>query len=172
MNISNFFCLSSIEQMLTMDVIELTLLLKSIGFRLDSIDYDEFRSWYKKINDYGNGGSSSTATSTTNAHGRTTTDTDYHYINVEISCSKSKIVSNLSFKINDNNEIAETDGLSSSSSSHAPTDPTKFMTCTCPKRESRSSSNSFWEVQRSGTFANQRRSVNGLLVCKVVNVFS
>lgn len=158
--------------MLTMDVIELTLLLKSIGFRLDSIDYDEFRSWCKKINDFGNGGGqAAAATSTTNA--RTTADADHHYINVEISCSKSKIVSNLSFKINDSNEIAETDVLpsSSSSSSHAPTDPTKFMACTCPKRESRSSSNSFWEVQRSGTFANRRRSVNGLLVCKVVNVF-
>lgn len=167
-----------------MDVIELTLLLKSIGFRLDSIDYDEFRSWYKKTNDYGNGGSASeamsTASTTNTTHARTA-DADHHYINVEISCSKSKIVSNLSFKINDNNEIAETDVLpsssassassASSSSSHAPTDPTKFMTCTCPKRESRFDSNSFWEVQRSGTFANQRRSVNGLLVCKVVNVF-
>lgn len=145
--------------MLTMDVVELTLLLKSIGFRLDSIDYDEIRSWCKRANDCGNGNSAS-ATTTTNA--------DQHYISVEISCSKSKIVSNLSFQINDNNEIAETDVLSLS---EATTDPTKFMACTCPKRESRSSSNSFWEVQRSGTFANQRRSVNGLLVCNVVNVF-
>lgn len=153
--------------MLTMDVIELTLLLKSIGFRLDSIDYDELRSWCKRVNDYGNENCASATTTTNTA--RNTTDADHHYISVEISCSKSKIVSNLSFKINDNNEIAETDVLSSAS--QPPTDPTKFMTCTCPKRESRSSSNSFWEVQRSGTFANQRRSVNGLLVCKVVNVF-
>lgn len=149
-------------QMLTMDVIELTLLLKSIGFRLDSIDYDEFRSWFKKMNDYG----STNAGSATSTNTRTSSDADHHYINVEISCSKSKIVSNLSFKINDN-AIAETDVMSS----HASTDPTKFMTCTCPKRESRSSSNSFWDVQRSGTFANQRRSVNALLVRKVVNVF-
>lgn len=150
--------------MLTMDVIELTLLLKSIGFRLDSIDYDEFRSWCKKMNDYGSTNGAS-ATSTNSAR---TANADHHYINVEISCSKSKIVSNLSFKINDN-EIAETDVMPSS---HATTDPTKFMTCTCPKRESRSSSNSFWEVQRSGTFANRRGSVNALLVRKVVNVFS
>lgn len=163
-----WFCFHQ-SQMLTMDVIELTLLLKSIGFRLDSIDYDEFRSWCKRVNDYGNGnGNGASATSTTNT-ARNTADADHHYISVEISCSKSKIVSNLSFKINDNNGIAETNVMSSSSP--PPTDPTKFMACTCPKRESRSSSNSFWEVQRSGTFANRRRSVNGLLVCKVVNVF-
>lgn len=145
--------------MLTMDVIELTLLLKSIGFRLDSIDYNEFRSWSKKLNDYGN----SRSASATSTNAIRTADVDYHYINVEISCSKSKIVSNLSFKINDS-EIAEV------ISSHAATttDPMKFMACTCPKRESRSNSNSFWEVQRSGTFANQRRSANGLLVCKVI----
>lgn len=137
-----------------MDVTELTLLLHCIGFRLDSIDYDEFRRWNKKSNDYGSNASAS-ATSINTAR---SADADHHYINVEISCSKSKIVSNLSYKFNDS-EIAETEPLSNTTS-----DPTKFMTCTCPKRESRSNLNSFWEVQRSGTFANQRRSVNALLV--------
>lgn len=138
-----------------MDVIELTLLLHSIGFRLNSIDYDELRRWNKKSNNYGSG----VSTASTNA--ACSTDADHHYINVEISCSQSKIVSNLSYKISDS-EISETEP-----SSHTIPDSTKFMACTCPKRESRSGLNSFWEVQRSGTFANQRRSVNGSLVRNV-----
>lgn len=132
-------CSSNRSKLLTMDVIELTLLLKSIGFRLDSIDYDELRSWGKKMTENGTGRA----------------DADHHSIDVQISCSKSKIVSHLSFKLNEN-EIGAA----------AATDPVKSMACSCPKREPRSDNNSFWEVQSSGTFANQRRSINALIVSK------
>lgn len=154
--------------MLTMDVTELTLLLHCIGFRLDAIDYDEFHRWNKKASDCGGASANVSTTSTNTAR---SADAGQHYINVEISCSKSKIVSHLSYKINDS-EIADADRISSSSSSHTTaSDPTRFMACTCPKRESRSNLNSFWEVQRSGTFAHQRRSVNALLVRKLVYAF-
>lgn len=139
-----------------MDVIELTLLLKSIGFRLESIDYDEFRSWGKKSNDCGNN-TSGCASSTTTTFNSGRSDADHH-INVEISCSKSKIVSHLSFKINDSDTVA-TDAYA-----HSTTDPAKLMACSCPKRESRTDNNSFWEVQSSGTFVNQRRSINAIMV--------
>lgn len=136
------------HQLLTMDVVELTLLLKSIGFRLESIDYDEFRSWSKKSGSVGN-------SATTIEPVRAEAD---HYINVEISCSKSKMVSNLSLKTNET-ETTATDAP------HTTTDSAKSVICTCPKREPRKDSNSFWEVQSSGTFANQRRcSVNALMV--------
>lgn len=141
------------SQLLTMDVIELTLLLKSIGFRLESIDFDEFRSWGKKANDCGNGIGASATTINSNR-----SDADHHYINVEISCSKSKIVSHLSFKIN------ESDAGATDIQPHTMTDTTKLIACTCPKRESRNDNNSFWEVQSSGTFSNQRRSINALMV--------
>lgn len=134
-----------------MDVIELTLLLKSIGFRLESIDYDEFRSWGKKFNDCGNGIGASATTINSNR-------TDADQITVEISCSKSKIVSHLSFKISDS-EAAAMD-----TQTHTTADTTKLMACTCPKREPRNDNNSFWEVQSSGTFSNQRRSINALMV--------
>lgn len=136
-----------------MDVIELTLLLKSIGFRLESIDYDELRSWNKKTN-VENGMAAATLNS-----GRT--DADHNYIHVEISCSKSKIVSNLSLKLNDN-ETSATDAETTTTA--ATTSPLKAIVCSCPKRETRNSNNSFWEVQSTGTFANQRRSINALMV--------
>lgn len=151
------FCFSIDPQLLTMDVIELTLLLKSIGFRLESIDYDEFRSWGKKSNDCGNGNSSIASSTTTPYSVRS--DVEQHFINVEISCSKSKIVSNLSFKFN------ECDTVASDTMANSLTDSVKLMTCTCPKREPRNDNSSFWEVQSSGTFqSNQRRSINALLV--------
>lgn len=143
------------SQMLTMDVIELTLLLKSIGFRLESIDYDELRCWSKKIGEHGNG-ASTTATATNPVR----TDADHHYINVQISCSKSKIVSNLSLKFNDGETAAVADAQ------QPPTEPSKTITCSCPKRETRNTNNSFWEVQSSGTFSNQRRSINLLMVSR------
>lgn len=146
------------SQMLTMDVIELTLLLKSIGFRLDSIDYDEFRNWSKKSSEHGNG-TNGGASAVNSIH----TDADHHYINVEISCSKSKIVSNLTLKFNDSETSVASDA-------HTATSPSKLIACSCPKRESRNGNNSFWEVQSSGTFSNQRRSINALMVnCQFLN---
>lgn len=148
-----------------MDVIELTLLLKSIGFRLESIDYDEFRSWSKKFGEKGNGVSTTTTTKTTTTMAPSTTNSiradDHHYINVEISCSKSKIVSNLSLKLFDDETSA---AVGTIDAQHPMTDPSKTIACSCPKRETRNTNNSFWEVQSSGTFSNQRRSINSLMV--------
>lgn len=149
-SIECFFLSFNRSQLLTMDVIELTLLLKSIGFRLESIDFDEYRSWSKKTSENGTGNATSNS-------GRA--DADHNYIHVEISCSKSKIVSNLSLKLNDNETAA-----SDSQISAAATSPSKSIACSCPKRETCNASNSFWEVQSSGTFANQRRSINALMV--------
>lgn len=147
-----FFSSLDRSQLLTMDVVELTLLLKSIGFRLESIDFDEYRSWSKKSTENGNG----TGGATTANSGRT--DADHNYIHVEISCSKSKIVSNLSMKFNDN-ETAATDAQATA----ATTSPSKSIACSCPKRETHNSNNTFWEVQSSGTFV-QRHSINALMV--------
>lgn len=142
-----------------MDVIELTLLLKSIGFRLESIDYDEFRCWNKKSGENGIG-----AAANASATGGVATDADQHYINVEITCTKSKIVSNLSLKFNETDADHATDA-------HQAPDPTKSITCTCPKREPSKDNNSFWEVQSSGTFANPRRlSINALMVSQFCNL--
>lgn len=132
-----------------MDVIELTLLLKSIGFRLNSIDFDERHFSQKNANENENG-----ASSIKNSQ----SDIDYNSINVQISCSKSKIVSNLSFKFDDSEvDVATT------------MDSNKLATCTCPKREQRDTNNSFWEVQSSGTFVNPRRSMNVLMMVSHIN---
>lgn len=151
-----------------MDVIELTLLLKSIGFRLESIDYDEFRSWSKKTSEHG---ATTASTAATAASKPIRTDADNHYINVEISCSKSKIVSNLSLKFNDGEttstaaaEAGAAAAVMTDAQQHPMTDPSKTIACSCPKREPRNSNHSFWEVQSSGTFSNQRRSINSLMV--------
>ncbi|XP_055296747.1 probable serine/threonine-protein kinase nek3 [Sitodiplosis mosellana] len=150
---------SSKSKLLTMDVIELTLLLKSIGFRLESIDYDELRCWSgKKFGENGNAASTATPASTSATNSIRTDAADHHYINVEISCSKSKIVSNLSLKFNDDEPAVVTDAAQ-----HPMTDPSKMIVCSCPKREMRNINNSFWEVQSSGTFSNQRRSINSLM---------
>lgn len=128
-----------------MDVIELTLLLKSIGFRLNSIDFDERHISQKNPNE--------------NENGVPQSDVDYNSINVQISCSKSKIISNLSFKFNDTEVDATTTTM----------EPAKLATCTCPKREQRDTNNSFWEVQSSGTFVNPRRSMNALMMVSQFN---
>lgn len=128
-----------------MDVIELTLLLKSIGFRLNSIDFDE-QHFAGKMN--GNG-TRSAGTSPTNQQAA-----GEHFINVQISCSQSKIVSNLSLNM----------GAEHNAMDAASIDPNKCAACTCPKREQRENNNSFWEVQSTGTFANRRRSMNTLLM--------
>lgn len=150
------------SQLLTMDVIELTLLLKSIGFRLESIDYDELRCWNgKKFGENGNGASTAMPTPTSASSIRTDA-ADQHYINVEISCSKSKIVSNLSLKFNDGEAAAAL--TDAPSAQHPMTHPLQTIACSCPKRETRNTNNSFWEIQSSGTFSNQRRSINSLMV--------
>ncbi|XP_031625340.1 mucin-5AC-like [Contarinia nasturtii] len=163
------------SKLLTMDVRELTLLLKSIGFRLESIDYDDARCWHKKSNENGTA-SSATANSVRtdgNASTASIAATDQqHYINVEISCSKSKIVSNLSLRFND----CETTTAASSTTTtpttavdtqahttQAPDSPSRMIACSCPKREANDEQNSFWEVQSSGSFVNQRRSITSLI---------
>lgn len=111
-----------------MDVIELTLMLKSIGFRLDSIDYNAQRFSGGKISDI----KTDDVTSVPAAK-------NANFISVDISCGKSKIISRMSYKLNN------TDDQSSQ--------------CTCPKKET-VADNSFWEIQSSGSFVNQRRSLN------------
>lgn len=133
-------------QLLTLDAIELTLILKSIGFRLESLDFDD-----DKLN-----GLKNTANINTNSMNNIplaktpsppSTNSSSHFLNVEISCSKSKIVSRLSFKFGENDSNA---GATSALSS-----------CTCPSKEMTDNNNSFWEIQSTGTFVNQRRSLGG-----------
>lgn len=139
-----------------MDVIELTLLLKSIGFRLESIDFDELRCWSKKSGENVHEVGAAAVSDTNFTH-----SDEQHFINVEISCSKSKIVSKLSLKFN------ETDATATDA--HKMPSPTNTIACTCPKREPLHDNNSFWEVQSSGTFANPRRlSINALMVSQFV----
>lgn len=128
-----------------MDVIEMTLLLKSIGFRLNSIDYDEHGVSKVKSNENGYDNQSESDINSS------------HSISVRISCSKSKMVSNLSYKyVEDGAKITPQKGAAALST-----------VCTCPKRElCTNNNNSFWEVQSSGTFSNQRKSMAALtLVC-------
>lgn len=143
-----FICFN---KLLTMDVIELTLLLKSIGFRLNSIDFDEQHFAAKKNGD----GMAAATVGTSPKHQQA--DTGDHFINVQISCSKSEIVSHLSLKLNGDHKATDT----------ATVEPNKCTAaCTCPKREKHDDNNSFWEVQSSGTFANRRRSMNALLMVR------
>lgn len=131
------------SQLLTMDVIELTLLLKSIGFRLNSIDIDAQHFAAKR---QPGDGTPSAGTSPTSQQA----DAGDHCIDVQISCSQSQIVSNLSLQLR-----AATDTVAT-----APVELAKCTAaCTCPKREQRDDNNSFWEVQSSGTFANRRSNV-------------
>lgn len=159
------YCFPVNQQLLTMDVTELTLLLKSIGFRLESIDYDELRCWGKKTNDNGNASTAinSARTDVSSAAGTVATD-QQHYINVEISCSKSRLVSHLSLKFNEGVEKGAADAQA-----HPIADSSKVIACSCPKRETRNANSSFWEVQSSGKFVNQRRSINSLMVSKRKN---
>lgn len=122
-----------------MDVIEMTLLLKSIGFRLDSMDFDDRGTIFdKKSNENGHDSMSEP-------------DVNSHSINVRITCSKSKLISNLSYKYTESDvKLMSRDGKIISTA------------CTCPKREQHDNNNSFWEVQSSGTFANKRRSIGAL----------
>lgn len=134
-----------------MDVIELTLLLKSIGFRLNSIDFDEQHFAAKTNGDGGAGGGAGTSPT----QHQQAADTGDHFINVQISCSKSEIVSQLSLKLSAEHKATAA----------ATVEPSKCTAaCTCPKREKHDDNNSFWEVQSSGTFANRRRSTALLLV--------
>lgn len=136
-------------KLLTMDAIELTLLLKAIGFRLNSIDFDEHR--------FTNGKSKLSTQTPSKPTMSPLTQSDYdHYVNIEITCSKSKIVSHLSYKLDDNDATngATTQLIKS----------TKSNVCTCPKPKTIGNNNSFWEVQSTGSFANQKRSMNGLLI--------
>lgn len=115
----------------------MTLLLKSIGFRLNSIDFDELSMSDTKSNENDNTSES---------------DINSHSINVRITCSKSKIVSNLSYKYAEQSDAEKAT-------------PRTGTVCTCPKRESfNNNNNSFWEVQSSGTFANRRKSVGALIL--------
>lgn len=104
----------------------MTLMLKSIGFRLESIDYvsDEGR--------FSLPGSASEKEPVLKG--------DADTIFVDITCSKSKLVSRLSYKFNQDGAMAAV--------------PTH---CTCPRRES-VADNSFWEIQSSGSFINQQRN--------------
>lgn len=129
-------------QLLTMDVIELTLLLKSIGFRLNSIDFDAQHFAAKR---QPGDGTPSAGTSPTSQQA----DAGDHRIDVQISCSQSRIVSNLSLKLRE-----ATDAVAA-----APVELAKCTACTCPKRAQRDDNNSFWEIQSSGTFANRRPNV-------------
>lgn len=122
-----------IAQLLPIDVTEVTLMLKSIGFRLDSIDFNAQRFCGGKISDHKADDVMSSPLPAAK---------EANYISVEISCGKSKIISRLSYKLSD-------DEQSVSPSSQ----------CTCPKKEG-TVDNSFWEIQSSGTFVNQRRSLN------------
>lgn len=140
-------------QLLTMDAIELTLLLKSIGFRLNSIDYDaEHFAAKRQPGD----GASSAGTSPKSQQA----DTGDHFISVQISCSKSEIVSNLSLKVSGSDDRKVDDDNATVSVEQA-----KCTACTCPKREPRDDNNSFWEIQSSGTFANRRSNVLRMVKC-------
>lgn len=110
-----------------MDVIELTLMLKSIGFRLDSIDFNAQRFSGGKISDI----KADDVTAVPAAK-------DSNFISVDISCGKSKIISRLSYKLNNADD--------------------HLSQCTCPKKET-VAENSFWEIQSSGSFVSQRRSL-------------
>lgn len=125
-----------------MDVIELTLMLKSIGFRLESIDFNAQRFSGGKIADIK---SDDVMASPSPA------SKDANFISVDISCGKSKIISRLSYKLSDDDQL-----MSSLSSQ-----------CTCPKKEA-TVDNSFWEIQSSGSFVNQRRSLSA--AAKKVNI--
>lgn len=114
-----------------MDVIELTLMLKSIGFRLDSIDFNAQRFSGGKISDL----KADDVMASSSPAAR-----DANFISVDISCGKSKIISRLSFKLSND-------------------DQSMSSQCTCPKKDA-IVDNSFWEIQSSGSFVNQRRSLN------------
>lgn len=111
-------------------------MLKSIGFRLDSIDFNAHRFSGGKICDVKT--DDLMATSSPAAK-------DSNFISVDISCGKSKIISRLSYKLSNDDQLAPTSS-----------------NCTCPKKDS-VTDNSFWEIQSSGSFANQRRSFNGAI---------
>lgn len=120
-----------------MDVIELSSFLKAIGFRLQSIDYDESRCWSKSIDQNGNSASTSEANSI---------PSNDHFINVQISCTKSKIVSNLSLKLGD----GDTDVVANAQQPTA--DLSKTISCSCATPLSAMD-------QSSDTFPNQRHSL-------------
>lgn len=74
-----------------MDVIDLTLILKSIGFRLESIDFNASRFSGGRIADWkADEVISSPAKSSAN---------DSQFISVDISCGKSKIISRMSYRL-------------------------------------------------------------------------
>lgn len=106
-----------------MDVVEMTLLLKAIGFRLDSIDYN------------GDEQNNSFLHNTENDKDTMKNDSDTIYVNIK--CTKSKLLSRLSYKFNQDGGAA--------------TIPTN---CTCPRKET-VADNSFWEIQSSGSFISQ-----------------
>ena len=113
-----------------LDAVELTLVLKSCGFRLESIDYSD------SLNTNGgtNGGAVGINSSKSTSPSSTTVDNE-DSITIDISCSRSKIVSRLKYKF----------GADES--------------CSCPPKDEVAGNNSFWEVQASGAFSNNRRSL-------------
>lgn len=121
----------------------MTLILKSVGFRLESLDFGE-----EKLNGFKNTANINTNSSNNVPLAKTPSPPSAnpaHFLNVEISCSKSKIVSRLSYK------FGESDGNTGAAGT--------MNRCTCPSKEMTDKNNSFWEIQSTGTFVNQRRSL-------------
>lgn len=108
----------------------MTLLLKSVGFHLDSIDYDGGCEMHKNGREY-----------SPNAK-----NDNRHSINVKIACSKSKLVSHLSYR------YVEYDGKENVAGTK-----NKTTACSCPIRETSNNNNTFWEVQSIGAFVQNRK---------------
>lgn len=120
------------------------MILKSIGFRLESLDFNEEKFNGVKSNAYVNSDTSNNIPMAKTPSPPSANASNY--LSVEIACSKSKIVSRLSFKFGESDDGA-TNGVKSS--------------CTCPNKDATKYNNSFWEIQSTGTFVNPRRSFSG-----------
>lgn len=111
------------------DVIDLTLILKSIGFRLESLDIDKKAG--NGVNICSTGNANAECFPTAKSLSPTKQD-DGNVISVQITCGKSNIVSRMTYTMNDDHD------------------------CTCPHDAVMLKNTAFWEVQSTGLFVNGR----------------
>lgn len=113
-----------------LDAIELTMILKSIGFRLDSFDFQA-----KATHTAANGGARIENDCIPMAKSLSPqSKSDDDVISVQIACGKSNIVSRMTYRLRDSAD------------------------CSCPDMASVNNNNSFWEIQATGPFSNRRCS--------------
>lgn len=129
-NFNFWYCICGhVKCSVAVDAIDLTLILKSIGFRLESLDIDMKSGNGENISNTDHGSAESFPPAKSLSPSK---QEDGNTIRVQITCGKSNIVSRMTYAMNDDND------------------------CTCPHDAVMLKNTAFWEVQSTGLFINGR----------------